>query len=94
MHKSLGNVIVPSDIVAKYGSDLVRLWVASSDYRVDVRVSDVIFKQLSDAYRKIRNTVRILIANLNDFNPDTDAVAFDDLFEIDRWVISAIVPFK
>ncbi len=90
MHKSLGNVIVPSDIVAKYGSDLVRLWVASSDYRVDVRVSDVIFKQLSDAYRKIRNTVRILIANLNDFNPDTDAVAFDDLFEIDRWVISAM----
>ena len=90
MHKSLGNVIVPADIVAKYGSDLVRLWVASSDYRVDVRVSDVIFKQLSDAYRKIRNTVRILIANLNDFNPDTDAVAFDDLFEIDRWVISAM----
>ena len=90
MHKSLGNVIVPSDIVAKYGSDLVRLWVASSDYRVDVRVSDVIFKQLSDAYRKIRNTVRILIANLNDFNPDTDAVAFEDLFEIDRWVISAM----
>jgi isoleucyl-tRNA synthetase len=90
MHKSLGNVIVPSDIVAKYGSDLVRLWVASSDYRVDVRVSDVIFKQLSDAYRKIRNTVRILIANLNDFNPDTDAVAFDELLEIDRWVISAM----
>ena len=90
MHKSLGNVIVPSDIVAKYGSDLVRLWVASSDYRVDVRVSDVIFKQLSDAYRKIRNTVRILIADLNDFNPDTDAVAFDRLPEIDRWVISAM----
>ncbi|MBQ8415555.1 MAG: class I tRNA ligase family protein, partial [Clostridia bacterium] len=90
MHKSLGNVIVPSDIVAKYGSDLVRLWVASSDYRVDVRVSDLIFKQLSDAYRKIRNTVRILIADLNDFNPDTDALAFDDLYEIDRWIISAM----
>ena len=88
MHKSLGNVIVPSDIVAKYGSDLVRLWVASSDYRVDVRVSDVIFKQLSDAYRKIRNTVRILIANLNDFDPDTMMLPFDRLTEIDRWVIS------
>lgn len=90
MHKSLGNVIIPSDMVAKYGADLVRLWVASSDYRVDVRVSDAIFKQLSDAYRKIRNTVRILIANLNDFNPDTDALPFADLCEIDRWVIASM----
>ena len=90
MHKSIGNVIVPSDIVKKYGADLVRLWVASSDYRVDVRVSDPIFKQLSDAYRKIRNTVRILIADLNDFDPNKDAVAFDELYEIDRWIISAM----
>ncbi len=90
MHKSLGNVIVPTDMIAKYGADLVRLWVASSDYRVDVRVSDPIFKQLSDAYRKIRNTVRILIANLNDFDPDADALAFDALEETDRWIISAM----
>ena len=90
MHKSLGNVIVPSEIVDKYGADLVRLWVASSDYRVDVRVSDLIFKQLSDAYRKIRNTVRILIANLGDFNPDRDALPFDELYEIDRWIISSM----
>ena len=90
MHKSIGNVIVPEDIVKKYGADLVRLWVASSDYRVDVRVSDPIFKQLSDAYRKIRNTVRILIANLNDFDPNKDALAFDELYEIDRWIISAM----
>ncbi len=90
MHKSIGNVIVPSDMVQKYGSDLVRLWVASADYRVDVRVSDPIFKQLSDAYRKIRNTVRILIANLNDFDPDRNALPFDSLCEIDRWVISAM----
>lgn len=90
MHKSIGNVIVPSDMVQKYGADLVRLWVASSDYRVDVRVSDPIFKQLSDAYRKIRNTVRILIANLNDFDPDKNALPFDSLYEIDRWVISAM----
>ena len=88
MHKSLGNSVSPSDVIPKYGADLVRLWVASSDYRVDVRVSDPIFKQLSDAYRKIRNTVRILIADLSDFNPDTDAVAFDALPEIDRWMIS------
>ncbi len=90
MHKSIGNVIVPSDIVAKYGADLVRLWVASSDYRVDVRVSDPIFKQLSDAYRKIRNTVRILIADLNDFDPDTDALPMSELQEIDLWIISAM----
>ena len=89
MHKSIGNVISPSDVVPKYGADLVRLWVASSDYRVDVRVSDPIFKQLSDAYRKIRNTVRILIANLNDFNPDTDMVPLDELYEIDRWILGS-----
>ena len=88
MHKSLGNSVSPSDVIPKYGADLVRLWVASSDYRVDVRVSDPIFRQLSEAYRKIRNTVRILIADLSDFNPDTDAVAFDALPEIDRWMIS------
>ena len=88
MHKSLGNSVSPSDVIPKYGADLVRLWVASSDYRVDVRVSDPIFRQLSDAYRKVRNTVRILIADLSDFNPDTDAVAFDRLPEIDRWMIS------
>ena len=88
MHKSLGNSILPSDVIPKYGADLVRLWVASSDYRVDVRVSDPIFRQLSDAYRKIRNTVRILIADLADFDPNTDLRALDTLPEIDRWVIS------
>ncbi|MBR3894276.1 MAG: isoleucine--tRNA ligase [Clostridia bacterium] len=90
MHKSLGNGIDPLDMIKKYGADLVRLWAASADYRVDVRASDQIFKQLSDAYRKIRNTVRILIADLNDFDPNVDALAFDELFEIDRWIISAM----
>ncbi len=90
MHKSVGNVIVPADIVKKYGADLVRLWVASSDYRVDVRVSDAIFKQLSDAYRKIRNTVRILIADLNDFDPNKDMMNLADLYEIDQWIIAAM----
>ena len=88
MHKSLGNSIAPSDVIPKYGAELVRLWVASSDYRVDVRVSDPIFKQLSDAYRKIRNTIRILLANLYDFNPDTDSVAEGDLLDVDRWILS------
>ena len=88
MHKSLGNSILPEDMIPKYGADLVRLWVASSDYRVDVRVSDPIFRQLSDAYRKIRNTVRILIANLSDFDPNKDAVSNDRLQEIDLWMLS------
>ena len=90
MHKSLGNVISPADVVAKYGADLVRLWVASADYRVDVRVSDPIFKQLSDAYRKIRNTVRILIADLNDFDPNKDMIPLEELYEIDQWILSAM----
>ena len=88
MHKSLGNTVLPSDVIPKYGADLVRLWVASADYRVDVRVSDPIFRQLSDAYRKIRNTARILIADLNDFNPDADSLPLESLPEIDRWIVS------
>ena len=90
MHKSLGNVINPDDIVKKYGADLVRLWVASSDYQVDVRVSDNIFKQLSETYRKIRNTARIIMANLGDFNPDTDCVALEDMLDIDRWALARL----
>ena len=90
MHKSLGNSIAPEEMIKKYGADLVRLWVASSDYRVDVRVSDNIFKQLSETYRKIRNTSRIILANLNDFNPDTDMVAIDELYEIDKWALSRL----
>ena len=88
MHKSLGNSIAPEEMISKYGADLVRLWVASSDYRVDVRVSDNIFKQLSEAYRKIRNTARIIMANLGDFDPDTDMVDIKDMYEIDKWIIA------
>jgi len=88
MHKSLGNSISPDDIVKKYGAELVRLWAASSDYHADVRCSENIFKQLSESYRKIRNTARIMMANLGDFNPDCDMVAFDDMLEIDRWIVA------
>ncbi len=87
MHKSLGNSIAPEEVIVKYGADLVRLWVASSDYQVDVRVSDPIFKQLSEAYRKIRNTLRILMANLSDFDPDTDMIDADKLYDIDKWAL-------
>ncbi len=88
MHKSLGNTVAPEDMIKKYGAELVRLWVASGDYRVDVRVSDAIFKQLSESYRKFRNTARILLANLGDFDPKTDMVALSELTEIDRWALS------
>ncbi|MCD8003662.1 MAG: isoleucine--tRNA ligase [Clostridia bacterium] len=88
MHKSLGNTIAPEDIIKKYGADIVRLWVASSDYTVDVRVSEDILKQLSESYRKIRNTCRILMANISDFNPDTDAIPYSELYPIDKWVVS------
>jgi isoleucyl-tRNA synthetase len=92
MHKSLGNGVDPLDMIKKYGADLVRLWVASADYQVDVRASDNIFKQLSEAYRKIRNTARILLANLgegeNAFNPDRDMVPCEKMYEIDRWALA------
>ncbi len=90
MHKSLGNSIAPDEIIKKYGADLVRLWVASSDYTVDVRVSDNIFRQLSETYRKIRNTARIIMANLGDFDPDRDLLPVGDLYDIDRWALSRL----
>ncbi len=90
MHKSLGNSIAPEEMISKYGADIVRLWVASSDYRVDVRVSDNIFKQLSETYRKIRNTSRIILANLNDFDPNTDMVDTKELYAIDKWAVSRL----
>ncbi len=90
MHKSLGNSIYPEDIVKKYGADLVRLWAASSDYSVDVRCSDNIFKQLSEAYRKIRNTARIMLANLGGFDPDRDSVPVSEMTEIDRWALTRL----
>ena len=90
MHKSLGNSIAPEGVITKYGADLVRLWVASSDYRVDVRVSDNIFKQLSETYRKIRNTARIILANLNEFDPNTDMVDDNDLLGIDKWALGRL----
>lgn len=88
MHKSKGNSVYPDDMVKKYGADIVRLWVASADYRMDVRCSDLIFKQLSEAYRKIRNTSRILLANLGDFDPNTDTMPIAEMTDIDKWIIS------
>ena len=90
MHKSLGNSVLAEDVVKKYGADILRCWVASSDYRVDVRVSDQILGQLGEIYRKIRNTARILLANLSDFDPNLDMVPIDELEEIDKWILSGL----
>ena len=89
MHKSAGNGVEPSEIIRDYGADIVRLWVASSDYTVDVRAGKNIFKQLSEAYPKMRNTARFMLGNIGDFNPATDMVAEDQLFEIDRWALKS-----
>lgn len=90
MSKSLGNGIDPQEIIEQYGADVLRLWVASSDYHADIRISKDILKQLSEAYRKIRNTARYILGNLNDFNPDTDMVEVKDLFPIDKWAIAKL----
>jgi isoleucyl-tRNA synthetase len=87
MSKSLGNVILPTEICEKWGADLLRLWVASQDYHSDVRMSANVMTQLSDAYFKIRNTFRFALGNLSDFDPSRDAVAEDSLEELDRWML-------
>jgi len=87
MSKSVGNVISPSEVIEKYGAEILRLWVSASDYREDIRISDNILKQLSDAYRRIRNTSRFLLGNLYDFDPERDAVAYEAMPEIDRYAL-------
>ena len=88
MHKSLGNGIAPEDIIKKYGADLCRLWAASADFRLDMRASDAIFKQLSDKYLKIRNTARFILGNLDGFDPNADLIPAAELLPPDRWALS------
>ena len=90
MSKSLGNGIEPEEIVKQYGADILRLWVASSDYHADIRISPDIMKQLSEGYRKIRNTARYILGNLADFNPDTDLIPVDRMPELDLWALHAL----
>jgi isoleucyl-tRNA synthetase len=87
MSKSIGNVISPSEVIEKYGTEILRLWVSASDYREDIRISDNILKQLTDAYRRIRNTSRFMLGNLFDFDPEKDAVDYNDMQEIDRFAL-------
>ncbi len=87
MSKSLGNGILPQEVVEQYGADILRLWVASSDYHADIRISKDILKQLSESYRKIRNTARFIISNLYDFDPKTDMLPLEELLPIDKWAL-------
>ncbi len=87
MSKSLGNVMLPSEICEKWGADLLRLWVASQEYQADVKMSERVMTQLSEAYRKIRNTFRFALGNLFDFEPGRDALANEQLDELDRWML-------
>ena len=90
MHKSLGNGVYPDELIPKYGADLVRLWAASADYRMDMRCSDAMFQQLSDKYLKIRNTARYILGNLNGFDPDADAVRYDEMLDLDKWALDRL----
>ncbi len=87
MSKSLGNVIAPKKVVDKFGAEVLRLWVSASDYRDDIRISDNILNQLSDAYRRIRNTCRFMIGNLYDFKPEKDSVSIDSMNRMDRYIL-------
>ncbi|SDG95689.1 Isoleucyl-tRNA synthetase [Alteribacillus persepolensis] len=87
MSKSVGNVVVPNNVMKQLGADILRLWVASVDYQADVRISDKILKQVAEAYRKLRNTFRFLLGNLHDFDPAKHRVQDDDLPELDKYMM-------
>ncbi|QQZ29715.1 isoleucine--tRNA ligase [Thiothrix subterranea] len=87
MSKSKGNIVVPQKVTDSLGADILRLWVASTDYSREMSVSDEILKRTADAYRRIRNTARFLLANLNDFNPATDLVPAAEMLPLDRWAV-------
>ncbi|MBI1820976.1 MAG: isoleucine--tRNA ligase [Nitrospirae bacterium] len=90
MSKSAGNVVAPQEIIRQYGAEILRLWVAAEDYRDDVRISSQIITQLSEAYRKIRNTCRFLMGNIHDFDLEDGEIKPEDLWEIDRWALNRL----
>ena len=90
MSKSAGNVVAPQEVIERYGAEILRLWVASTDFREDVRISSEILSQLVETYRKIRNTCRFLLGNLYDFDPEKDRVEEETFFEIDHWALERL----
>ncbi len=90
MHKSAGNVIAPDDLMAKYGAEILRMWVAGEDYRDNIRLSEEILQRLTEAYRRIRNTCRYLLGNLFDFAPESDRVPYQEMEELDRWALNRL----
>ena len=90
MSKSVGNVVAPAEIIKRYGADILRLWVASTDYRDDVRVGDEILGGLAEGYRKIRNTIRWALGNLDGFDPARDGVPVEEMEPIDRWAVARL----
>jgi len=87
MSKSVGNVIAPQKVMKTLGADIIRLWVCSADYRGEMSVSDEILNRMSDSYRRIRNTVRFLLANTNGFDPNTDLIPIEDMLALDQWAV-------
>jgi isoleucyl-tRNA synthetase len=90
MHKSAGNSVSPNDVIKQSGAEIIRLWCASSDYHEDMRCSDEILQRVSDAYRKMRNTARFALGNLDGFDPARDAVNYEEMQEIDRWALAEL----
>jgi isoleucyl-tRNA synthetase len=88
MSKSLNNIVAPQEIIDKYGADILRLWTVSEDYTEDIKIGQKVIRSIAEDYRKIRNTIRFLLGNLYDFNPDKDSLPPDQLLEFDRWMLS------
>ena len=88
MSKSLKNIVAPQEIIDKYGADILRLWTVSEDYTEDIKLGEKVIRSIAEDYRKIRNTIRFLLGNLYDFNPDKDSLPPDQLLEFDRWMLS------
>ncbi len=87
MSKSVGNVIPPDKVIKRFGAEILRLWVSAEDYRDDIKISDEILQRLTEAYRKIRNTIRYLLGNLYDFDPERDRVPAEEMEPVDRWAL-------
>ena len=94
MSKSKGNVVAPQKVMNVYGADILRLWVAATDYRSEMNVSDEILKRIADAYRRIRNTSRYLLSNLDDFDPNKNSIDFSDMLDLDKWIFEHAVDLQ